>query len=346
MLIHNFIDQRKTYRLLTIDFLTRYGSQLVKNEEYTVHQMNIVLFSVIFTAMALGQMSSFAPNSAKAKLAALSIFRLVDRKSAIDPSIVDEKRIRPAPVTGEAQVRNAVFNYPARPDVPILRGFDVMAHSGKTVALVGPSGSGKSSTVSLLLRFYDVLSGNVNIERNDVRDWNLEYLRSNMALVGQEPVLFDLTIGENIAYGKEGCSQEEIEAAAKGANIHNFIKSLPDGYNTGTGERGTQLSGGQKQRIAIARALIRNPKILLLDEATSALDSESESVVQLALDAASKGRTTITIAHRLSTIQGADLILVIKKGKIVEQGKHLELIAQKGLYYDLVNKQTLTQKKS
>jgi ABC-type multidrug transport system fused ATPase/permease subunit len=183
------------------------------------------------------------------------------------------------------------------------------------------------------------------MENVDIQQWNLDYLRDNISLVGQEPVLFDLTIGENIAYAKEGATQDEIETAAKQANIHNFIDSLPDKYDTRVGEKGTQLSGGQKQRIAIARALIRNPKLLLLDEATSALDSESEKVVQNALDKAAKGRTTLTIAHRLSTIQNSDLILVCKKGKIVEYGKHLDLISKKGLYFELVNKQTLMKKK-
>lgn len=219
------------------------------------------------------------------------------------------------------------------------------ALANKTTALVGSSGSGKSTVISLLLRYYNANSGSVHMEDVDIQQWDLDYLRENISLVGQEPILFDLTIGENIAYGKEGATQDEIETSAKQANIHNFIDALPDKYNTRVGEKGTQLSGGQKQRIAIARALIRNPKLLLLDEATSALDSESEKVVQIALDKASKGRTTLTIAHRLSTIQNSDLILVCKKGKIVEHGKHLELISKKGLYFDLVNKQTLMKKK-
>jgi len=273
------------------------------------------------------------------------VLEILDRKSLVDASDVEGKEM-PAPITGTSSISNAVFNYPARPDVPILKGLNIDILAGKTIALVGPSGSGKSSTVSLLLRFYDVLSGRVSVEGVNVKDMNLQYLRSNMALVGQEPVLFDLTIGENIAYGKEGCSQEEIEQAAKAANIHNFIMSLPLKYDTRVGEKGTQLSGGQKQRIAIARALIRHPKILLLDEATSALDSESEKVVQDALDNASTGRTTITIAHRLSTIQNADLILVLKKGRVVEQGTHLQLINMKGLYNDLVTKQALINKES
>ncbi|KAG9289947.1 hypothetical protein G9A89_010253 [Geosiphon pyriformis] len=317
-----------------------YGGELVGNQEYSQKQMLNVMFAVIFTFMSIGQLSAFAPNTAKAKVAALSIFEILDRKSLIDPTN-NEGKVRPAPVSGKANVKGAHFNYPARPHLRILRGLNVDIQPNKTVALVGASGSGKSTIVSLLLRYYDLLSGQVTVEGADVREWNMEYLRSQMAIVGQEPVLFDLTIGENIAYGKEGCSQEEIEEAATNANIHSFISNLPHGYNTPVGERGTQLSGGQKQRIAIARALIRHPKILLLDEATSALDSESEKVVQDALDKASEGRTTVTIAHRLSTIQNADLILVVKKGKVVEQGKHLELIEMKGLYKELVNKQML-----
>ncbi|RIA99770.1 ATP-binding cassette transporter [Glomus cerebriforme] len=317
-----------------------YGGLLVSNQEYTQPQMLKVLFAVIFSAMAAGQTSTFAPDFAKAKNSAISIFKLLDRESKIDPTDVEGKD-RPTPITGSGEIQNAHFNYPARPNLRILRGLDLAIESGKTIALVGGSGSGKSTVVSLFLRYYDVLSGEVDLEKVNVKDWNIEYLRSNMAIVGQEPVLFDLTIGENIAYGKEGCSQEEIETAAKDANIHNFIVSLPKGYDTPAGERGTQLSGGQKQRIAIARALIRRPKLLLLDEATSALDSESEKVVQDALDHAAKGRTTITIAHRLSTIQNADLICVVRKGKIVEKGQHFNLIAQRGYYYELVNKQML-----
>ncbi|CAB4481222.1 uncharacterized protein OCT59_003157 [Rhizophagus irregularis] len=321
-----------------------YGGQLVMSGEYNVQQMLRVLFAVVFSAMAVGQMSTFAPNTAKAKVAAISIFEVLDRKPEIDATD-NEGKDRPTPVKGEAKFEGVHFNYPARPDVHILRGLDMSIYSGKTIALVGSSGSGKSTVIALLLRWYDVNSGKVDVEKVDVKNWNLEYLRSNISLVGQEPVLFDLTIGENIAYGKEGCSQEEIEQASKNANIYNFITSLPDKYDTRVGEKGTQLSGGQKQRIAIARALIRSPKLLLLDEATSALDSESEKVVQNALDKASKNRTTLTIAHRLSTIQDADLILVCKKGKIIESGKHMELISQQGLYYELVNKQTLIKKK-
>ncbi|CAG8596178.1 9116_t:CDS:10, partial [Ambispora leptoticha] len=311
-----------------------YGSRLQISGEYNNKQMLNVLFTVVFSAFGLGQIGAFAPNVSRAKIAAISIFEILDRKSSINVKETLDKD-RPTPVSGTASAHDVRFKYPARPNVPILRGLDLSVLAGKTVAIVGSSGSGKSTVVSLVLRYYDVESGSIKVEHVDVRDWNLEYLRSHMALVGQEPVLFDVSIGENIQYGKEGCTQEEIEEAAKAANIHNFIINLPEKYNTRVGEKGSQLSGGQKQRIAIARALVRKPKLLLLDEATSALDSESEKVVQNALDRAAKDRTTITIAHRLSTIQDADLIVVVKKGQVVEQGTHMELIARRGLYFEL-----------
>ena len=183
----------------------------------------------------------------------------------------------------------------------------------------------------------------VTIDGQDIRSLNLKWMRSNIGVVSQEPVLFDTTIAENICFGKEDATDDEIERAAKEANAHDFISQLPEGYNTQVGERGTQLSGGQKQRIAIARALVRNPKILLLDEATSALDTESEKVVQDALDRAREGRTTIVIAHRLSTIQKADVIASIDGGRVVEMGTHSELMKTKGLYYELVTAQTVVE---
>ena len=207
------------------------------------------------------------------------------------------------------------------------------------MALVGPSGCGKSTVVSLIERFYDVDGGEVLVGGERVDKLNIKWLRDNIGVVSQEPVLFDTTIAENIRYGREDASMEDIEQAARSANAHEFVSQLPDGYNTLTGERGAQLSGGQKQRIAIARALVRNPKILLLDEATSALDTQSESVVQEALDHAREGRTTIVIAHRLSTIQNADVIASIEDGRVAEVGTHADLMARKGLYFDLVNAQ-------
>ena len=203
---------------------------------------------------------------------------------------------------------------------------------GETLALVGPSGGGKSTTCSLLPRFYDVASGSITIDGQDVREVTQASLRRAIGLVQQDVYLFDGTIGENIAYGKPGATAAEIEEAARRANIADFIASLPDGYDTEVGERGTRLSGGQKQRIAIARVFLKNPPILIFDEATSALDNESERVVQESLSELARGRTTIVIAHRLSTIKGADEIATVEAGRVVERGTHEELLAAGGTY--------------
>ncbi|ELU15263.1 hypothetical protein CAPTEDRAFT_186799 [Capitella teleta] len=213
------------------------------------------------------------------------------------------------------------------------------ASVGQTVALVGSSGCGKSTTVQMIQRFYDPEEGGVLIDGIDVRKLNIGWLRSNMGVVSQEPVLFGTTIKENIRYGREGVTDDEIINATKHANAYDFIMKLPKQLETLVGERGAQLSGGQKQRIAIARALVRDPKILLLDEATSALDTESESTVQSALDKARMGRTTIVVAHRLSTIRNADLIYGVKDGVVQESGSHDELMEKQGIYYQLVTNQ-------
>ncbi|KAI8928865.1 P-loop containing nucleoside triphosphate hydrolase protein [Entophlyctis helioformis] len=318
-----------------------YGSRLIVWGLYDSQAILKVMFAIIFTAMAAGQINQHTPDAAKAKLAALSIFDLLDRVSAIDVTKDDgEKREK---ADGHALTKDATFAYPSRPDNQILTGLTMEALPGTTVALVGRSGCGKSTVLGLLERWYDVKDGSAQFEDLDVRKWNLTSLRSHMALVGQEPILFNMSIKENIAYGALNgeFTDAQIIEAAKLANIHEFVSTLPKGYDTPVGEKGGQLSGGQKQRIAIARALIRNPRLLLLDEATSALDSESEKVVQAALDAAAKGRTTIVIAHRLSTIQSADKILVIDAGKVVESGTHFELVDKHGLYFDLVNQQML-----
>ncbi|KAK9762561.1 hypothetical protein K7432_011587 [Basidiobolus ranarum] len=346
-----------------------YGSRLILNREYDVAEMMQVMFAVIFSAASVSQISSFAGNISKARIAASDILELTSRKPKIDSSLTTGVS-SPSVFSGKVQVDHAYFAYPTRSKIPILQGFDLSVLAGKNVALVGSSGSGKSTIVALVQRFYDVSqvrlkkgnnitsddkTNSVNVEDIDVRDWNINQLRSHMATVGQEPVLFGCSIAENIAYGiinnlqtrDDGSVeiskelQNQIETAAKGANIHDFIVSLPDGYKTDVGQKGTQLSGGQKQRVAIARAIIRNPTLLLLDEATSALDSESEKVVQAALDNAAEGRTTITIAHRLSTIQNADLIVVVQKGVVIEQGTHSELLAKQGFYHMLVGKQGL-----
>ena len=260
----------------------------------------------------------------------------------------------------QIEVEKIEFAYPSRPEVQVLQGLSMSLQPGKTLALVGSSGCGKSTIVSLLERFYDVQSGSLKVDSNDLRDLNIRWLRRQIGIVSQEPVLFDRSIADNIRYEanfREVCDEEIVEAA-RAANINNFIQSLPEvyiavkkrivwfmhvftfhhcfqGYSTNVGSKGTQLSGGQKQRIAIARALVRDPKILLLDEATSALDTESEKIVQEALDKAREGRTTIVIAHRLSTIYNSDCIAVISKGRVVEQGTHSELMGAKGIYYKL-----------
>ncbi|RKP07807.1 P-glyco protein Abcb1 [Thamnocephalis sphaerospora] len=319
-----------------------YGSVLVLSGEYEAQDVLQVMFAVVFSAMAVGQAAGFAPNTAKARVAAVAVFELIDRIPAIDPTNPGGEVSKN--FSGNVKAQEVRFRYPARRDVKVLRGLDLEAVAGKTIALVGSSGCGKSTLIGLVERFYDVDSGSVTVDGINVKDWQLPELRSNISLVGQEPVLFDLTIGENIAYAKPDATEEEIHQAARDANIYDFVTALPDGFNTPVGERGTQLSGGQKQRIAIARAIIRNPRLLLLDEATSALDTASEKIVQEALDRAAEGRTTITIAHRLSTIQDADIIYVFKDGRVLESGKHSELLRNKGLYYALVQKQSLHRK--
>lgn len=241
---------------------------------------------------------------------------------------------------GKIEFRDVAFSYPTRKAVTVLTGLSFEAMPQQTVALVGESGCGKSTVISLLERFYDPTGGAILLDDKPTAELDVEWMRTQIGLVSQEPILFATTIEENIRYGKPGgTTHEEVVEAAKQANAHGFICSFPDGYNTMVGEKGVTLSGGQKQRVAIARALIRNPKILLLDEATSALDSESEKVVQDALDRARLGRTTVVIAHRLSTIRDADKILVVSNGKIAEQGTHSELMALNGLYASLASAQ-------
>ena len=244
------------------------------------------------------------------------------------------------------------FNYPSRPDVPILKGISITFEAGKTAALVGASGSGKSTIISLVERFYDPLSGSVKLDGVPLRDLNLKWLRTQIGLVSQEPILFSTTIKENVAHGLVGSSYEDaseeekfklIKDACIKSNADGFITKLPNGYDTMVGERGFLLSGGQKQRVAIARAIVSDPRILLLDEATSALDTQSEGIVQDALDKASAGRTTISIAHRLSTVKNVDQIFVMGEGVVLEQGTHHELLEKGGAYARLVQAQKLRE---
>ncbi|KAL0139468.1 P-loop containing nucleoside triphosphate hydrolase protein [Mucor lusitanicus] len=323
------------------------GSKLITQGNLDLSDMVITMMSIMIMADGVGRSSIFVSTFAKAKIAAITTFEVLNRQPAIDSEL---EGIEPEgeDIDGDIDFSSIAFRYPARPDIPIFDGeFNLKGKQGQTIALVGPSGSGKSTTIGMLQRWYDPLSGTVRVDNHNVKSYTLGNLRSHMALVSQEPTLFDMTIGENIRFGVDDSkevTQEEVEAVCKSANIHNFIVSLPKGYDQRVGDKGSQLSGGQKQRIAIARALIRKPKILLLDEATSALDSESEKLVQKALDNIIQegGRTTITIAHRLSTITNADLICVIKDGKVIEQGNHWQLLKLDGVYKSLVQQQSLS----
>ncbi|KAL9304777.1 unnamed protein product [Arabidopsis thaliana] len=314
------------------------GARLVEDGKTTFNNVFQVFFALTMAAIGISQSSTFAPDSSKAKVAAASIFAIIDRKSKIDSS--DETGTVVENVKGDIELRHLSFTYPARPDIQIFRDLCLTIRAGKTVALVGESGSGKSTVISLLQRFYDPDSGHITLDGVELKKLQLKWLRQQMGLVGQEPVLFNDTIRANIAYGKgseEAATESEIIAAAELANAHKFISSIQQGYDTVVGERGIQLSGGQKQRVAIARAIVKEPKILLLDEATSALDAESERVVQDALDRVMVNRTTIVVAHRLSTIKNADVIAVVKNGVIAEKGTHETLIKiEGGVYASLV----------
>ena len=245
----------------------------------------------------------------------------------------------PSPAIGDIRFDNVHFAYPSRPDTSALTGTSFHVRPGETVAVVGASGAGKSTLFSLILRFYDTTAGTVFIDTIDVREADPADVRSRIALVPQDVTIFAGSVGDNIAFGRSGASQEDIEAAAKAAQAHDFIMALDKGYDTQVGERGITLSGGQRQRVAIARAILRDAPILLLDEATSALDAENETLVQKALEGLMLHRTTIVIAHRLATVLRADRILVMDKGRIVEEGTHVELVARGGLYARLARLQ-------
>jgi len=332
------LSQSITYILYSIAF--KYGSYLVLQGEMTPSAVYRVFFALSFSAHSVGHTMAFLQDYAKAKHSASLIFQLIEKPTEIDSQSNDGDKPE---IIGKISFKNVSFSYPSRKTKKVLNHMDFTVEPGKTLALVGESGCGKSTVISLLERFYNPSFGVIEVDGKDIRTINIKHLRKNIGLVTQEPVLFDCTIRENISYGVS-CNNVPFDAiveAAKKANVHNFIMSLPQGYDTIAGDRGTQLSGGQKQRIAIARALVRNPKILLLDEATSALDTESEKIVQEALDEARKGRTCITIAHRLSTIQSADDIAVVWRGQITELGSHEELQKLKGFYYELVKRQQL-----
>ncbi|KAH9708540.1 ABC transporter B family member 15 [Citrus sinensis] len=334
-----FSSQFLTTASITLTFW--YAGRIMNQGLVSPKQLFQAFFLLMSTGKNIADAGSMTSDIAKGSSAIRTIFTILDRKSEIDPEDPKASEDIEEPTKGFIELKNVFFSYPSRPDQMIFKGLSLKIGAGKTVALVGQSGSGKSTIIGLIERFYDPESGSVTVDERNIKSYNLRKLRSCIALVSQEPTLFAGTIRQNIAYGKEVVTEAEIRKAAISANAHEFISSMEDGYDTYCGERGVQLSGGQKQRIALARAVLKNPMILLLDEATSALDSASENLVQEALEKMMVGRTCVVVAHRLSTIQKADNIVVIKNGKVVEQGTQSSLLSMGngGAYYSLIKMQ-------
>jgi ATP-binding cassette subfamily B protein len=308
-----------------------YGAGLVMAGDLRPGELARFMLLTFYVAGAVGSFAELY-SQLQRTLGASSRVREILRET---PEIIGDG-VPPRRLAGEVRLDHVFFRYPSRVETPVLRGVSLEARPGQRIALVGPSGAGKSTIVSLLLRFYDPESGHILIDGREARDYDLHELRSQMAIVPQDVILFGGTIAENIAYGLPGAGQDEVERAAQFANAHEFISGFPEGYQTKVGERGVQLSGGQRQRVAIARAVLRNPAILLLDEATSSLDSQSERLVLEALDRLMQGRTSIIIAHRLSTVRSADRIFVLHEGQVIEAGNHAELMDRPdSLYRDL-----------
>lgn len=327
------------------------GAHFLVNGETGLANILTIILAVMIGAFSFGNVGPNVQHFVAGMAAAHKIYSTIDRISPLDPTVETGDKL--PDVEGTLELKNIKHIYPSRPEVVVMEDISLLVPAGKTTALVGASGSGKSTIVGLVERFYDPVGGSVSLDGHDLSTLNLRWLRQQIALVQQEPVLFSQTIKENIENGLVGSrfehedddqKMERIIRAAKMANAHDFVSKLPDGYDTHVGDRGLLLSGGQKQRVAIARAVVSDPKILLLDEATSALDTKSEGVVQHALDVAAKGRTTIVIAHRLSTIKTADNIVVMQNGRIIEQGTHDELLELKKGYYGLVEAQRIGQK--
>jgi len=316
-----------------------YGITLtIKGEVEGVGDLISFVLYTTFIGASFGGIAEMYAQIQKAVGATERVFELLEETpEAINanPKTTPIEKIK-----GTVSFKNVAFSYPSRKEVEVLKDVNFNAEFGQKIAIVGPSGAGKSTISSLLLRFYDITSGEILVDGKNIYDYDLENLRGNMSIVPQDVILFGGTIRENIAYGKPDATDEEIMLAAKQANALNFVEGFPDKFETLVGERGVKLSGGQRQRIAIARALLKNPSILILDEATSSLDSESEKLVQEALEVLMEGRTSIIIAHRLSTIRNADKILVLDNGKITEEGTHQELInLENGIYKNLSNLQ-------
>ena len=301
--------------------------------EISAGELSQTSLYIMLVASSVGVLAEVWGDMLRAAGATERLMELLGMESDIaDPPLPRALPVNPAQRAVSVEFDGVTFHYPSRPATPVLRQLSLSIGAGQTVALVGPSGAGKTTVFQLLQRFYDIDSGNIRLNGIPLRDLRLEDLRGHIALVPQEPVIFSGTVRENIRYGRSGATDDEILAAARAAHVDEFIERLPEGYETLVGERGLRLSGGQRQRLAIARAILKDAPLLLLDEATSSLDAESERAVQLALDVAMHGRTTIVIAHRLATVQRADRIFVLEQGVIVGQGRHGELLEQGGLY--------------
>lgn len=347
--VMNLALRNAIYRGLFISFiiLTIFGALVfllwkatgyVESGEMTIGILLSFITYSVFIAGSVGGMGELTSKLISTVGSADRIVQILNQASETQLETIQAEKFK-----GDIRFENIEFTYPSRPDLPIFQGLNFEIAAGQTVALVGPSGAGKSTIVQLLLQYYSIDKGDIKIDNRSIRSMDIQMARANMAIVPQEVILFGGSIEENIRYGKLNASKEEVIEAAKKANALEFIEKFPEGFQTIVGERGVKLSGGQRQRIAIARAILKNPSILLLDEATSALDSESEKLVQDALDTLLKGRTTIVIAHRLSTIRNADKILVIQHGKIVEEGNHEELsLKSDGLYQNLLKLQYQT----
>jgi ATP-binding cassette subfamily B protein len=312
-----------------------YGARLVQHNTLSPGELTSFMLYTLFVAGAMGSFAGLYSHLQRTLGATHRVRELLGELPEATADAKPSRRLR-----GEVAFEGVAFSYPSRPEVEVLHDVSLRVEAGRRIALVGPSGAGKSTLVALLLRFYDPARGRVLIDGRDAREYELSELRSQMAVVPQDVLLFGGTILENIAYGRPGATEAEVIDAAQLANAHEFISAFPDGYQTRVGERGVQLSGGQRQRVAIARAILRDPAILILDEATSSLDSASESLVLQALDRLLQGRTAVVIAHRLSTVRDADCIHVLSDGRVVESGTHGELLARdEGIYRTLCRQQ-------